>query len=80
MEWKPDSMTNIIFRPNFSYGKTDNLSNSESGTFNSDPYIEERYLLPEIMQVPERADEQVFYQIMKMAEKSMLERLSLIHI
>ena len=38
MEWKPDSMTNIIFRPNFSYGKTDNLSNSESGTFSSDPY------------------------------------------
>ena len=38
MEWKPDSMTNIIFRPNFSYGKTDNLSNSENGTFNSDPY------------------------------------------
>ena len=31
--------------------------------------LEERYLLPEIMQVPERADEQVFYQIMKMAEK-----------
>ena len=31
-------MTNIIFRPNFSYGKTDNLSNSESGTFSSDPY------------------------------------------
>ena len=28
-----------------------------------------------IMQVPERADEQVFYQIMKMAEKSMLERI-----
>ena len=38
LEWKPDSMTNIIFRPNFSYGKTDNLSNSESGTFKSDPY------------------------------------------
>ena len=38
MEWKPDSMTNIIFRPNFSYGKTDNLSGSESGTFNADPY------------------------------------------
>ena len=31
-------MTNIIFRPNFSYGKTDNLSGSESGTFDSDPY------------------------------------------
>lgn len=37
--------------------------------------LEERYLLPEIMQEPERADEQVFYQIMKMAEKSMLERI-----
>lgn len=37
--------------------------------------LEERYLLPEIMQVPERADEQVFYQIMKMAEKSMLEQI-----
>lgn len=38
LEWKPDSMTNIIFRPDVSYGKTDNLSNSESGTFSSDPY------------------------------------------
>lgn len=37
--------------------------------------LEERYLLPEIMQEPERADEEVFYQIMKMAEKSMLERI-----
>lgn len=37
--------------------------------------LEERYLLPEIMHVPEKADEQVFYQIMKMAEKSMLERI-----
>ena len=37
--------------------------------------LEERYLLPEIMQEPEKADEQVFYQIMKMSEKSMLERI-----
>ena len=37
--------------------------------------LKERNLLPEIMQEPERADEQVFYQIMKMAEKSMLERI-----
>ena len=37
--------------------------------------LKERYLPPEIMQEPERADEQVFYQIMKMAEKSMLERI-----
>lgn len=38
LEWKPDTMTNIIFRPNISYGKTDNSSRSESGTFNKDPY------------------------------------------
>lgn len=38
MEWRPDTMINIIFRPDFSYGKTDNLSSSESGTFNDDPY------------------------------------------
>lgn len=38
LEWKPDSMTNIIFRPNFSYGKTDNRSASQSGTFNADPF------------------------------------------
>ena len=37
--------------------------------------LDERYLLPEIMQKPERADEQVFYQIMKMSEKSMLEHI-----
>lgn len=38
MEWRPDTMTNIIFRPNLSYGKTNNYSVSESGTFNQDPY------------------------------------------
>lgn len=38
LEWRPDSMTNIIFRPNFSYGNTDNWGMSESGTFNADPY------------------------------------------
>ena len=38
--------------------------------------LEERYLLPEVMGVPERADDQVFYQLMKMAEKSMLERMA----
>lgn len=38
-------------------------------------WLEERYLIPEIMPIPERADEQVFYQIMKLAEKSMLEKI-----
>lgn len=38
MEWKPDSMTNIIFRPNLSYNKTNGATQKESGTFNEDPY------------------------------------------
>lgn len=37
--------------------------------------LEERYLLPEVLEMPERADDQIFYQLMKMAEKSMLERI-----
>lgn len=37
--------------------------------------LKERYLIPEVMQEPDRAEEQVFYQILKMSEKSMLERI-----
>ena len=38
LEWKPDTLTNIIFRPNVSYGKSKGYSISESGTFNEDPF------------------------------------------
>ncbi len=38
IEWKPNKMTDILFRPTVSWGKTNNGSNSESGTFSSDPY------------------------------------------
>lgn len=38
LEWKPDTLTNIIFRPNVSYGKSDGYSISESGTFKEDPF------------------------------------------
>lgn len=38
LEWKPDTLTNIIFRPNISYGESNDFSNSRSGTFNKDPY------------------------------------------
>ncbi|MCM1050135.1 MAG: sensor histidine kinase [Clostridiales bacterium] len=38
--------------------------------------LEERYLIAEIIAMPEKANEQVFYQLMKMAEKSMLEKIS----
>lgn len=38
LEWKPDSMTNVLFRPNLSYGNTESRSGSYSATFNQDPY------------------------------------------
>ena len=37
--------------------------------------LEERYIIPEVIKIPERADDQVFYQLLKMAEKSMLEKI-----
>ena len=37
--------------------------------------LEERYLIAEVMERPERAEDQVYYQILKMAGKSMLEQI-----
>ena len=39
LEWKPDSSLNIIFRPSFQFSKNHNNSNSNSVTFNTDPYL-----------------------------------------
>ncbi len=39
LEWKPDTMTNILFRPRFSVSNNDGTSNSLSATFNDDPYL-----------------------------------------
>ena len=38
LEWQPDSMTNIMFRPNFSYSKNDGTSFNNSATFDKNPY------------------------------------------
>lgn len=39
LEWTPDSMTNIMFRPRISTSHNDNTSASENATFNDDPYL-----------------------------------------
>ena len=36
-EWKPDTMSNIIFRPNFNYSRNRGYNFSNSGTYDSDP-------------------------------------------
>ncbi len=38
IEWMPDSMTNIIFRPSYSHSEGNSESASQSVTFDGDPY------------------------------------------
>ena len=38
LEWKPDSMTNILFRPNAQLSKSDGVTIAASASFNEDPY------------------------------------------
>ncbi len=38
VEWFPDSMTNILFRPNFSHSDGNSFSNNRSVTFNQNPF------------------------------------------
>lgn len=39
LEWMPDTMTNIMFRPSFSYSTNDGRGKSASSSFNQDPYL-----------------------------------------
>ena len=38
LEWTPDTLWNIAFRPTWSFGSNDGTSGSYSATFNHDPY------------------------------------------
>ncbi|MGM9712778.1 MAG: outer membrane beta-barrel protein, partial [Prevotella sp.] len=38
LEWTPDSMTNIMFRPTLSISKTDKTTVSRNASYNADPY------------------------------------------
>ncbi|MBM6993899.1 MAG: TonB-dependent receptor [Prevotella sp.] len=39
VEWTPDTMTNVMFRPTFSISSSDGLSRSRSASYNADPYL-----------------------------------------
>ena len=39
IEWKPDSLTNILFRANGNTGTNDGTTTSASATFDADPYL-----------------------------------------
>ena len=38
IEWKPDTMTSLVFLPSFSYTESDSWSRSQSATFDEDPF------------------------------------------
>lgn len=38
LEWRPDTLTNILFRPSFGLTKSDGKSTSASAQYNDDPY------------------------------------------
>ena len=40
--------------------------------------LDRRCLIPEVMQPPSRAEDQVYYSLLKLAEKSMLEEIGVI--
>ena len=43
LEWTPDTLWNISFRPNWSYSTNDGLGRNSSATFDSDPYAASGY-------------------------------------
>ena len=50
LEWTPDSMTNIMFRPNFRYNSNDGEQVGRNATFNEDPYL---YVTDPLMSINE---------------------------
>ena len=41
IEWKPDTVSTLLFRPNFAIGNSNSHSSGENATFNDDPYLQE---------------------------------------
>lgn len=39
IEWTPDSMTNVMFRPRISLSTSDGLTSSRAASYNADPYL-----------------------------------------
>ena len=54
LEWQPDSMTNIMFRPNVSYNSNDGENTSENATFDKNPYDYATDPLASVMEIAEK--------------------------
>ena len=53
LEWTPDTMTNIMFRPNFRYNSQDGNNGSLEATFTEDPY---KYVVDPLSQLSRLTD------------------------
>ena len=58
IEWTPDSMTNIMFRPNFRYNSNDGEQIGMNATFNEDPYL---YVTNPLLSIKELGDKVLNY-------------------
>ena len=58
IEWTPDSMTNIMFRPNFRYNSNDGEQIGMNATFNADPYL---YVTNPLLSIKELGDKVLNY-------------------
>ena len=54
LEWQPDSMTNIMFRPNFSYSTNDGESLSQDATFDSNPFNYSKDPLTDVYEIAKK--------------------------
>ena len=48
LEWKPDTLTNILLRANGTYGSDDATNKSLAATFDADPYLYSTYPLEDV--------------------------------
>lgn len=53
LEWKPDSLTNILFRPSFNFGKSDGFSVRDTRTAESDEFDRWEELIEEDLAINE---------------------------
>lgn len=60
LEWQPDSMTNIMFRPSFRYNSSDGNNISNEASFSEDPYKKDNITNP-----LEQLDELIKYGIVQ---------------
>ena len=56
LEWTPDSMTNIMFRPSFRYNSSDGDNGGAEGTFSDNPFSDNKSIVSPLDQLDQLKD------------------------